>query len=127
MLELLLGMSLVVVVLLAVFQLFPLGDRSVGLADRTTHASLIARRVMNEQMGKKYEELVNTSGEETITAHTKRRGSELSTTFTYDVQVSDSEVPKVKDIMVTVAWKVGSDDRSRESQVRLFSSKGELW
>ncbi len=127
MLELLLGMSLILVVLLAIFQLFPVSDRSVNLADRTTQANLIARREMNRQLEKELDELENTTGEETISGHTHRRGQSLSTTFVYDVSVTNSVDPDVKDITVTVRWKTGAAENLRESSVRLVSSKGKLW
>ncbi len=128
MLELLLGLSLVLIVLLAIFQLFPVGDRSVDLADRTTQAHLIARRVMNEQLlAVDYVDLKDTTGEEIVTAHTQRRGQVLSTTFVYDVTIVPVSGVDIKNIIVTVRWKSGSADNPRDPFVRLESARGILW
>ena len=126
-LELLLGLGLVLIVLLAIFQLFPVGDRSVGLADRTTHAHLLARRVMNEQLEVDYADLADTTGEETLSAHTHRRGQDLSTTYVYDVKIEPVTGVEVKNIVVTVRWKSGSQDQERDAFVRLESARGLLW
>lgn len=126
-LELLLGLGLVLIVLLAIFQLFPVGDRSVGLADRTTQANLIARREMNSTLEKPFDEVVSYSGEETLTGHTHRRGQSLSTTFVYDVKVEPATEANVKDVVITVRWKTGAADQVRDGFVRIESSKGTLW
>ncbi len=127
MLELLLGMSLILVVLLAIFQLFPVGDRAVDLADRTTHASTIARRIMNEQLEKDYDDLESFTGEETLTGHTLRRGQSLSTTFVHEVTVTPVSGLDIKNIIVTVRWKSGAANTARNAFVRLESARGQLW
>lgn len=127
MLELLLGMSLILVVLLAIFQLFPVGEKAVDLADRTTHAHSIARRLMNEQLEKKYDEIKNDQGSETIASHTTRRGQTISTDFSYDIKVNENTALKMKDIIVTVHWHSGGAEQKRDAFVRLQSARGQLW
>lgn len=127
MLELVLGMSLVLVVLLAIFQLFPVGEKAVDLADRTTHAHSIARRLMNEELEKEYDEIKDFSGEERIASHTTRRGQPISTDFSYDIKVSENTALKMKDIVVTVHWHSGGADQKRDAFVRLQSARGQLW
>ena len=120
-------MSLVLVVLLAIFQLFPVGDRAVDLADRTTHANLIARKIMNEQLEKSYDDILSFTGEETVSGHTTRRGQSLSTTFVHEVAVTQIAGIDAKNIVVTVRWKSGAADVARSAFVRLESSRGQLW
>lgn len=134
--ELLLGLALVAIAILAVFDIFPAADRSVALADRTTHAHQLARRIMEETLAKDYDNIsVNPAdvveGEVSL-QHTKRRGSTYTTEFVYRVDVSlptstATPVPEVKDIQVTVRWKYGSSEAARDSFVRLEASKGRAW
>lgn len=123
---------MVTVVLLAIFQLFPVADRSVGLADRTTHANYLARSLMEAKLASDYSALDVDAppivGEYLLDAHTRRRGSDLSTKFIYEV---DFQYPypdaEVKDVLVSVSWKEGAADEQRASSVRLQSTKGKLW
>jgi hypothetical protein len=129
-LELLLGLSLLTFVLLVVFDLFPLADRSVSLADRTMHANNLARELMENKLDDTYGSLAlgAVDGEETITDHTKRRGSGLTTEFVYRVEVTQPDpAVEIKDIVVSVTWKQGANENPRPAQVRLQSSKGQLW
>lgn len=130
-LELLLGFTMVTLVLLVIFQLFPVADRSVSLADRTTQANYLARTVMENQLDKDYSALdvdVPISDEVTLAEHTQRRGSALSTEFVYRVEIRKPVAAvEVKDIIVNVSWKQGAAGAERPSSVRLQSSKGNLW
>ncbi len=129
-LEVLLGLTLVTLVLLVIFQLFPVADRSVSLADRTTHANYLARALMEERLDSPYADLSPgvLQGEFSSSDHTRRRGSSLSTEFVYrvEVELADPAV-EVKDITVTVSWKEGARDETRGSSVSLQSARGNLW
>ena len=122
---------MVTLVLLVIFQLFPVADRSVSLADRTTQANYLARTVMENQLDKDYSALdvdVPISDEVTLAEHTQRRGSALSTEFVYRVEIRKPVAAvEVKDIIVNVSWKQGAAGAERPSSVRLQSSKGNLW
>ncbi len=130
-LELLLGFSMITLVLLVIFQLFPVADRSVSLADRTTQANYLARTVMENQLDKDYSALdvgVPITDSVILTNHTQRRGSALSTEFLYRVEIRKPVAAvEVKDIIVGVSWKQGAADAARPTSVRLQSSKGNLW
>ena len=54
MVEILIGLTLVTVAILAVFQLFPASDKAVELADRTTQANQLARRLLESELAKNY-------------------------------------------------------------------------
>lgn len=129
-LEALLGLTLVTLVLMVILQLFPVSDRSVGLADRTTQANYIARSLMEKQLATPYIDLTcgTTGGQTMVADHTRRKGSSLSTDFSWQVKVSqpDSAI-EVKEILVTVAWKEGAADQARASSVTLQSARGNLW
>ena len=128
-LELLLGLTLVSLTLLVLFGVFPMGERAVGQADRTSQASSIARTHMERALGQDYTALSTDpasyeEGDDTA-FHTKRHGSELSTKFHYRVEVTQPDPDKeVKRLVVTVTWPNGSD---RVETVALQSSKGKLW
>jgi hypothetical protein len=126
----LLGLTLVTVVLLVIFQLFPVSDRSVSLADRTTQANYLARELMEKQLETPYADLTPgiSSGESTLEAHTRRRGADLSTEFLYRVEVTQTDPDvEVRDILVTVSWKEGAANMARPSAVKLQSARGNLW
>lgn len=129
-LEALLGLTLITVVLMVILQLFPVSDRSVGLADRTTQANYIARSLMEKQLATPYIDLAvgTTDGKTMMADHTRRKGSSLSTDFSWQVQISQPDTAiEVKEILVTVAWKEGADDQDRASSVKLQSARGNLW
>lgn len=129
-LEALLGLTLVTIVLLVILQLFPVSDRSVGLADRTTQANYIARSLMEKQLATAYIDLSvgSTDGETVVADHTRRRGSSLSTTFTWQVEISQPDPDiEVKEILVSVAWREGASNQERLSSVKLQSARGNLW
>ena len=129
-LEALLGLTLISIVLMVIFQLFPVSDRSVGLADRTTQANYIARSLMEKQLETPYLDLLvgGTNGESDVSGHTRRRGSDLSTSFVWRVDISQpNPAIEVKDIVVTVSWKEGAADLERASSVKLQSARGNLW
>lgn len=130
MLEVLLGLSMITIVLLVIFQLFPVSDRSVGLADRTTHANYLARELMERHLEMPYETLPTSpvNGNSSLVSHTKRRGSELSTDFTYEVTVTPHpDIDNLKTIVVTVRWREGAANFERPGFVRLESVRGNLW
>jgi type II secretory pathway component PulJ len=130
-LEAMLGLTLISVVLLVIFQLFPVSDRSVGLADRTTQANQLARELMEKQLEKRYDQLLPgvTTGERLIADHTQRRGQSLSTEYVWKVTVTQADPPdaELRDIEVTVSWKDGSAHSKRPSEVTLRSVRGNLW
>lgn len=130
-LELLLGLSLLTFVLLVIFQLFPLADRSVSLADRTMHANNLARELVEQKLAEEYASLVPDvpiDGEVTVTGHTERRGQSLTTDFVYRVEITQpNPAVEILDINVSVSWKEGAADNPRPSTVRLKASKGEFW
>ena len=126
-----LGFTLLTSVLLLIFQLFPVSERSVGLADRTTQANYLARELMETRLGTPYDSLpvttVPDSGSKVI-QHTTRRGSALSTEFTYSVTVEQPDAAiAIRNIRVTVSWKEGALGLERPSSVVLESSRGNLW
>lgn len=129
-LEALLGLTLVTIVLMVILQLFPVSDRSVGLADRTTQANYIARSLMEKQLATPFIdlELGDTTGETEVADHTRRKGSSLSTTFTWHVRISQPDPDiDVKEIVVNVAWREGAQNLERMSSVKLQSARGSLW
>lgn len=120
--EVLLGLTLVLIALLAVFQLFFTSDATVGLADRSAQANQIARRYLEEELLKDYDDVVPSTGDVQV-VHAIRRGTTLRTTFTYTVEVVEPDPAKrIKDVSVTVEW--GTRPRHRTT---LSSAKGELW
>ena len=134
-LEVLLGLSLVTIALLAVFQVFLSADTSVSLADRTTQAHHLARKLLEETLAKPFDQLAtdpSLSREgEWKSSHTKRRGMELSTDFVYRIDISrpvlgSTPAPELVDILVTVSWKQGSDGGTRDNSIRLQASKGRI-
>lgn len=123
MVEVMIGLGLITVAILAVFQLFPVTDKAVSLADRTAQANQLARRLLEEELDKNYPEVSARNGNVTI-QHTLRRGNVLSTDFVYGVEVVESAPPtRLKDITVEVEWTHGAVTRT----VRLQSLKGPLW
>lgn len=131
MVELLLGLALVSMTIMAVFSVFPTADRSVALADRTTQANSIARTLLEQRLELEYSELSTdpASYEEgdIPLVHTKRHGSDLSTTFHYRIEITQPEAShEVKEIAVYVSWPRGSNDE-REERVVMQASKGQMW
>lgn len=123
-------MSLLVVVVLSVFQIFPLANNSVNLADRITHANALAREIMETRLRLTYSslDLGEDSGVEHLEGHTKRHGSSLSTEYHYHVKVELPDADRdIKEITVTVSWKEGSGTQAKPHFVRLQSRRGNLW
>lgn len=121
-------------VLLAIFQLFPVSDRSVGLADRTTQANHLARTLMEKQLSRDYTDIIaeEIEGQVVMNEHTRRKGQALSTEFVWRVNIARPTDPpyndkELWDILVTVSWKAGAEDETRPSEVKLQSVKGMLW
>lgn len=73
-------------------------------------------------MSRPYASIASSQGEERV-GHASRRGTPISTTFSYRVEVTEPDPSKrVKHIEVIVSW----GERPKH-QVSLASSKGELW
>ena len=134
-LEVLLGLSLVTIALLAVFQVFLSADSSVSLADRTTQAHHLARKLLEETLAKPYDLLSSDPSQsrqgELKSSHTKRRGQTLTTDFLYRIDVSrpssgPTPGPELVDVTVTVSWKQGSEDKARDNSIRLQATKGRM-
>ena len=131
MIELLLGLALVSMTIMAVFSVFPTADRSVAMADRTTQANSIARTLLEQRLELDYSALSTdpASYEEgdIPLVHTKRHGQELSTTFHYRIEVTRPEpTHEIKEIVVYVSWPRGSEE-TREDSVVMQASKGQMW
>lgn len=128
-LELLLGMSVLVITILTIFSLFPMADRSVGHADRAAQANYIARSLMEDRLATPYAELALTSVPEVgeiALQHTQRRGQALTTNFDYTISVTHPYADRqLKRVVVTVGWERGSQDALET--VRLECDKGSLW
>lgn len=131
MIELLLGLTLVSMTIMAIFSVFPAADKSVALADRTTQANSIARTLLEQRLELDYSALSTdpASYEEgdIPLVHTKRHGQDLQTTFHYRIEVTQPEpTHEIKEISVYVSWPRGSRD-DREEKVVMQASKGQLW
>ena len=115
-------MTFVVVVLLSVFQLFVFNDSVVALSDQKAQANQLARRHLERQMSMSYDAVASVDGVEKV-SHAERRGSALSTEFTYRVEVSQPDASKnLKNLRVVVQW-----GNNPQHEVVLESVKGELW
>ena len=124
-LELLLGMFLLVLAILALFTLFPTSDRAMANADNRAQALYLARQLMEKTMAEPYASLpvANSSGTQTVQP-TLRRGARASLELLYRVEVTQPDPAKeIKDVIVVVSWS----RQSRDSQVTLSGSKGRLW
>jgi hypothetical protein len=120
--EVLLGLSLVLVALLTVFHLFVSADSMVAVADQTSQADQLARRVLEEELNRPYDDVEAYTGAESV-PHVERRGAQLSTNFEYEVDVAQPDLSKnVKLVSVRVSW-----GEKPHHQVSLTGSKGELW
>lgn len=120
--EALLGLTLVLISLLIVFQLFFTADSTVAHADRVAQANQLARSRLELEVSRPYDALSSSQGQERV-AHATRRGSRISTSFDYEVTVTEPDpAKKIKVVEVTVSW----GERPKH-QVSLASSKGELW
>ncbi len=125
MLELLLGFSMLLVVMLSVFQLFPMANASVDLADRTTHANALARELMEKYLNLQYSSLeAGESGQRRIGSHTSRHGASISTEYNYDVTVQLLDPSRdIKEITVVVSWSTSG----KAKRVILQSRRGNQW
>lgn len=126
--ELLLGMTLLVLIVMAVFALFPMADRAAVNADRATQALQFARRLLNRQMAKEYENLEIGEFEETTTVeHSRRQGVTLQTTFNCKVSVTQPDPAReLKRVQVSVRWERGQGETEDLPPVTLESIKGRL-
>lgn len=128
-LELLIGFSLVTVALLAVFSLFPTGERAVTLADKSSQALQLASSLLQGQLARPYSSLTPgvSEGEEDVT-HTLRRGVEITTTFHYRIEVTRPYSGlAISNVEVLVQWEEGSSGDPRPQVIRLEGEKGRLW
>lgn len=131
MVELLLGLTLVSLTIMAIFSVFPTADRSVALADRTTQANSIARTLLEQRLELDYSELetdpaLYEEGEIPL-VHTKRHGQELTTTFHYRIEIARPDPAReIKEIVVYVSWPRGADEDPAQ-QVVMQASKGQMW
>lgn len=109
MLELLLGFTILVIAVFALFAVFPSGDKAVVRSVRMTQAAEIARGLMEEQLTINYSSLV--LGETDTQRSSKeltRNGAEVETTYYCKVIVEEPDpTKKYRDIKVEVYWKEG--------------------
>lgn len=126
-LELLLGFSILAVALLALFGLFPSGDKAVMRSIRMSQANELARGLVEEQMGKHYSSLVDGSVTGSYkTESVDRDGQKLATEFLYQVDILQPDSSRnYRDIKVEVWWTEGW--AGRRHSCKLQSSKGEFF
>lgn len=124
--EILLGMSLLMIAVMAIFALFPAADRAVVAADRSSQAHLMARRLMDAELKRDYGSLdVGMDDGTRVLSHSQRMGTPIQTTFHYSVTVTIPDSSRdLKKIEVRVSWEKNSDSRS--NSVVLESLKGRL-
>lgn len=129
MVELLMGLTLVSLVLIGLLQLFPSAERSVVVADRTTQANHLARKLMEQTLARPYSDLSLGSVQGSTTmAHTQRRGARATVEFLYSVDVTQPEVDReIKEIYVRVEWSEAGSTRGVGPHILLHGSKGNLW
>jgi hypothetical protein len=126
MLELLLGFTLLVVAVFALFAVFPSGDKAVVRSVRMSQAGEIARRLLEEESNKNYSSLVDglVTGQMS-SGGLARGGQDLVTEFFYEVEVRQPDPDrKYRDIRVEVYWEEGFQKRKHGCE--LETSKGEL-
>lgn len=128
-LEILLGMTLLIIAVMAVFALFPAGDRAVVSADRATQAHHLARRLLETEMSKEYGALTVglTEGRRQL-QHSRRNGVDLSTTLRYQVEISVPEPDReLKRVLVRVSWEKGSGETAVSPPIILESVRGRVF
>lgn len=126
MLELLLGFTVLIVAIFALFAVFPTGDKAAMRAARMSQASEIARALMEEELNKNYSSLVlgTTSGLRTSQGLT-RHGSQVETVYDYTITITEPDPSKkYRNILVEVWWEEGQE--KRRHGCKLESSKCEL-
>lgn len=126
-LELLIGMTLLLITVLSLFLLFPTSERSVLLADKRSQALHQARMQLEEALTVEYSSLpLGESRIEQLVNHTKRRGVTLQTEFKTRVKVTQPDPNlDVKWVEVMVWWD--GDEPEGLNRVTLSSAKGVLW
>lgn len=125
--ELLLGMTLLTMAVLTVFALFPAGDRAVVSADRSTQAHQLARRLLEGEMAKSYDELaVGESDDIRTLEHSHRNGNPISTTFQVRTRITQVAGRELRSVTVEVRWERGSDEQNTAPPVVLTSLKGRV-
>lgn len=125
--EVLLGMSLLLIAIMAIFALFPVGDRAVANADRSTQAHQLARRMIDTELAKTYENLVpGIPLEQSVTLeHSSRQGTVLKTTFHTRLTIISLEpAQELKRVFVEVRWERGTGIHNLSPAVELESLKG---
>ena len=126
-LELLIGFSVLGIAIMAIFALFPSGDKAVMRSIRMTQANEIGRGLMEDQMGKHYSAMT----EGTVTGSTTdssidRNGQSLVTEYFYQVDVSKPDPDRnYRNIVVKVWWNEGADKVRHGCEME--SSKGEFF
>lgn len=126
MLELLLGFTLLVVAVFALFALFPSSDKAVVRSVRLTQANEVARALMEAELNKNYSFLTDGeyTGQNTSTG-LNRSGQTIEYVHDYKITISQPDPSrKYKDILVEVFWEEGED--KRKHGCKLQSSRGEL-
>lgn len=128
-LELLIGFSLVTVALLAVFSLFPTGERAATLADKSSQALQLASTLLQEELSRNYFALsVGVEEGEEPFQHTLRRGVETTTLYLYKIETSRPHPGlEIYKVAVSVTWEEGSEGKTRDGLVYLEGEKGRLW
>lgn len=126
-LELLIGFSILAIAIMAIFALFPSGDKAVMRSIRMTQANEIGRGLMEDQMGKHYSAVT----EGTVTGSTSdssidRNGQSLVTEYFYRVDITKPNPDRnYRDIVVEVWWNEGNDQVRHGCKME--SSKGEFF
>ncbi len=128
-LELLLGLSLLLIAMLSLFRLFPTAERATLLSDRSTQAHHMASELLDSQLARHYSAItVGVYEELEPITHTKRRGVELQTEFHTRVDITRPYPGKdIFNIAVEVTWFEGNDPGGKSSTVRIESEKGRFW
>ncbi len=129
MLEVLLGFSLILMALLAVFRLFPTSERAVVLSDRTAQAYHFATELLDDQLQRHFSALTVGSTEGVkVVQHSLRRGVPIETEFHYRMDITRPYSGRdIYHILVSVSWRDGSNEKPREASVVLEAEKGRLW
>ncbi len=127
-LEILLGMTLLIMAVMAVFALFPVGDRAVVNSDRSTQAHHLARRLLEEEMSKEYASMpIGSVSGDKVLDHSRRNGVNIQTKFHYEVTIAQPDPDKeLKQVVVKVRWERGSSDPRDLAPVVLESMKGRV-
>ena len=124
-LELLLGMFLIVLAIMALFTLFPSSDAALANSDQRSQALHLARELMEQNLATPYDSLSPGTSQGTRDIQsTLRRGARPVHEFLYRVEIVQPDpVKEVKNVTIEVRWT----RKDKESKVVLSGSKGRLW